>query len=325
MIGIKELEGLSPAETEALLDVTQLTLDIIGIVEPTPFADSTSALISIYRHDWWGSLISGVSIIPYAGDLAKLAKIQSYVHKVRNALNLARTHKALVKPLQAVMQRLLVAMRKLPLDRLPPHIRQALDQIEALIADFLPRAGRPLTRIEHLTDQLLKDKFGMTRNVGLLQRRNAETVVAYFSKHGVPQAKWADLITGIDLHAIDAVTVVNLPPGTVVGQYFKTSDVLDGRHSGEWMTLSRSAATPDRLGISAAGRSYVSYQVTKPVEVLKSKAAGVADTWTPGRNRDVRVPRRTGDTSSAKAAELTRGGGQQYFLPAAWSCLKRLP
>ena len=37
-------EGLSEEEKGLLLDITQFTLDIVGIFEPTPFADGTNTV-----------------------------------------------------------------------------------------------------------------------------------------------------------------------------------------------------------------------------------------------------------------------------------------
>ena len=77
-----DLKALSPDARELLLDVGQFTLDIVGIFEPTPFADLTSGVISLCRGDIFGGVISAIAIVPYAGDLAKLAKIPRYVHVV---------------------------------------------------------------------------------------------------------------------------------------------------------------------------------------------------------------------------------------------------
>ncbi len=81
-MGLTDIEGwdsFSDEEKEVLLDLGQLALDIIGIIEPTPFADSANAVISITRGDWWGSLLSAAGVIPYIGDVAKLGKIRKYV------------------------------------------------------------------------------------------------------------------------------------------------------------------------------------------------------------------------------------------------------
>lgn len=51
MSSLDDWDDLSQEEKDLLLDVGQLALDLIGIVEPTPFADSASAVISISRRD----------------------------------------------------------------------------------------------------------------------------------------------------------------------------------------------------------------------------------------------------------------------------------
>jgi hypothetical protein len=87
------------AENEKLvLDLVQLLLDIGGIIEPTPFADLTSYVISIARGETFDALISVISILPYAGDTAKLAKFGKYLDtlatlakRVANNPQLART------------------------------------------------------------------------------------------------------------------------------------------------------------------------------------------------------------------------------------------
>ena len=63
---------------ELALDVTQMALDIVGLVDPTPISDGANGLISLARGDWLGAGISAVSMIPYVGDAAKLGKLGRY-------------------------------------------------------------------------------------------------------------------------------------------------------------------------------------------------------------------------------------------------------
>ena len=63
---------------ELALDVTQMALDIVGLVDPTPISDGVNGLISLGRSDWLGAGISAVSMIPYVGDAAKLGKLGRY-------------------------------------------------------------------------------------------------------------------------------------------------------------------------------------------------------------------------------------------------------
>ena len=44
-VTLRDIQALSPEARELLLDVGQFTLDIVGIFEPTPFADLTSGVI----------------------------------------------------------------------------------------------------------------------------------------------------------------------------------------------------------------------------------------------------------------------------------------
>jgi hypothetical protein len=49
---IPELEALTEEQQELLLDIGQMIMNVVGIFEPPPFADSTGAIISIYRGQW---------------------------------------------------------------------------------------------------------------------------------------------------------------------------------------------------------------------------------------------------------------------------------
>lgn len=75
---------------ELALDLTQLCLDLAGIVDPTPISDGTSMLISLGRGRWFDAILSGVSVIPYVGDLAKFARTDRYLSTVIRAIELAR-------------------------------------------------------------------------------------------------------------------------------------------------------------------------------------------------------------------------------------------
>ena len=43
LTGAADLESLPPEQREALLDAGQIALDVIGCLEPTPFADTDFA------------------------------------------------------------------------------------------------------------------------------------------------------------------------------------------------------------------------------------------------------------------------------------------
>ena len=66
----------------------------------------------------------------------------------------------------------------------------------------------------------------------------------------------------------------------------------------------------------------VSRVVLRPVEALKSKAAGAADHWTTrGAKPHTAILVEHGQRV-IKAAEQVAGGGEQFFLPEAWKYLE---
>jgi hypothetical protein len=323
---LASLDSLTSAERAAALDVGQLTLDVVGIFEPTPFADLTSAVISLCRGDVSSAAMSGISVIPYAGDVAKLARIPRYVASVDSALALARSSPRFGGILSPLLARLLNALGRLPLSRLSPPVRDAVMRIDRAIRDFLPESMWALSRRDRLAEDMLKQIFGSARHVGFLQRQNMRVIVDFLDRHGYAAgntAEWAAKIKGLDLHAADAIGVTQLRTGDRVAMYVDTARPPD-RQVGEWLVKSQGAVGTASLGISGAGRSRQLFRVKAPVEVLESRAAHVADTWTTGRRADVRVVTTQNDRQGLRAAELAGGGGTQYFLPRAWEFLEKL-
>ena len=121
---------------ELALDVTQMALDIVGLVDPTPISDGVNGLISLGRGDWLGAGISAVSMIPYLGDAAKLGKLGRYAETMANAVDLAKANPAIAKQLGPAMEKLREAFGHIPLDKLPQPMREALAPIKSKLDDF---------------------------------------------------------------------------------------------------------------------------------------------------------------------------------------------
>lgn len=51
-------------------DAVQLTVDLVGIFDPTPISDGVSGVMSLGQGDWKGALLSMAAMIPYFGDAA---------------------------------------------------------------------------------------------------------------------------------------------------------------------------------------------------------------------------------------------------------------
>ena len=117
-------------------DVTQIALDIVGLVDPTPISDGVNGLISLGRGDWLGAGISAVSMIPYVGDAAKLGKLGRYAETMANAVDLAKANPAIAKQLGPAMEKLREAFGHIPLDKLPQPMREALAPIKSKLDDF---------------------------------------------------------------------------------------------------------------------------------------------------------------------------------------------
>ncbi len=312
VVALDDFQALSPDARELLLDAGQFTLDIVGIFEPTPFADLTSAVISLCRGDLVAGAISAVGVVPYAGDLAKLGKLPRYVQTVERTVQLARRNDTLARLARPLLARLLSGLDALPLEYVSQPGRVAIGRMRNAIDDFLGPA-RVMSRAERLTEDTLKRVLGSTRNVGVLPRRNVRTIVEFFDKHRIDGGdldKWAEKIKGIDLHAVDPVSIATFQPGDLVLEYIDTTKPA-GRQVGEWMVNYRSGVGAGNLGLSDAGRRPQRFRVARSVEALKSKAAGAADHWTNSGAKPHKAIVVEHGQRVRKAAEQVAGGGEQ--------------
>ena len=126
-------------EEQLVLDIVQFSLDMVGIVEPTPFADATSGLISLARGEWLNAAISGASMLPYLGDMAKLGKLPKYAHSVAEAIKLAARDERFATHLRPALLRLKEALERVPLGHLPAsasaELRRILHEIELFVRE----------------------------------------------------------------------------------------------------------------------------------------------------------------------------------------------
>ncbi len=114
------------------LDLLQMALDLAGIVDPTPVSDGASGLLALARGQWFDALISGASMIPYIGDLAKAGKLPRYLKTIEKAVLLAEKSAEAAKTL-------LPGMRKLKevLDLIPANANKQIDEIRAVVNRFI--------------------------------------------------------------------------------------------------------------------------------------------------------------------------------------------
>jgi hypothetical protein len=133
------------SRTDLALDVTQIALDIVGIFEPTPFADLANTAISLGRGDLLGAGLSVLGVAPYIGDAAKLGKLGKWAKTVSNAVELAKTDAAFAKAVRPALEQLQSAIRSIPegaMNALPNTAKQQLNRMARQIDEALGTGTR---------------------------------------------------------------------------------------------------------------------------------------------------------------------------------------
>ena len=128
-----------PSQYELAVDVVQFALDIAGIVDPTGTADAMSGLISLGRGKWLDAAISGISMVPYIGDLAKTAKLPRYVKSIAEAIRLGCKDHKFAGHLKPGLEKLKAALDKVPVGDLPASAQAQIRKIKTDIETFLKR------------------------------------------------------------------------------------------------------------------------------------------------------------------------------------------
>jgi hypothetical protein len=128
-----------PSKFELAVDIVQFAIDLAGIVDPTGAADGISGLISLGRGKWIDAGISAISLIPYIGDAAKVAKIPKYAEAVATAIKLAMKDLEFARTLKPALERLKLALDKMPVPSLPAEMQHHIVKIRKEIDEFLKR------------------------------------------------------------------------------------------------------------------------------------------------------------------------------------------
>lgn len=139
---------LSEEEQNVLLDLGQMTLDLVGIVDPTPISDGTNALISAGRGDWFGAGISAVAMVPLLGDLAKAGKLGRWAQTVDKALALTRRNARFAERARPLLRRLSDLLSQVPTAMLPdatrPLVKRLRQSIDTVIGRTVQLSRRAL-------------------------------------------------------------------------------------------------------------------------------------------------------------------------------------
>ena len=140
--------GKAPPDVAGTVaDVAQLTLDIVGIFEPTPFADGANTIISAVRGDGVGALLSAAGMLPYVGDLAKAGKLGRWAKTVSHAVELAATSSTAYKALAPGLRKLQAAIDCIPdsiMRHLPDRVQRGLRGMKSQLDNVLSPIRRQI-------------------------------------------------------------------------------------------------------------------------------------------------------------------------------------
>lgn len=145
-------------------DLTQIGLDIVGIFEPTPFADLTNGAISLGRGIYDGisngswtdfgmgvgnAAISVAGVLPYAGDTAKLLRLGKHADTVVRAIDAAMSSPAARAALEPGLRAIKDGLDAIPagaLDSLPQSAADAIRGMKTKIDEFFAAGSRAALR-----------------------------------------------------------------------------------------------------------------------------------------------------------------------------------
>jgi hypothetical protein len=127
------------------LELAQTSLDLAGIVDPTPVSDLTGAGLSALRGDGVGVLIAIAGIVPYVGDLAKLGKLPKLAQVIEESIALSKLDSAFGKSARPILQKLQTAMAgAAELGVLPTSAQRRLHELSQQLDAFLRQTPEQL-------------------------------------------------------------------------------------------------------------------------------------------------------------------------------------
>lgn len=139
-------EAQSGIDRELVADLGQMALDIVGIFDPTGLSDGANALISAGRGDWIGAGLSLVSMIPFAGELAKIGKFNKWTATITKAVDAAANNPAMRQLLEPTLKQIQSSLHSIPTsvwNKMPDSMRSTLEGIRGKIDGLLGKADLP--------------------------------------------------------------------------------------------------------------------------------------------------------------------------------------
>jgi hypothetical protein len=118
------------------LNLYQMFFDLTSIVDPTPLSPAAGLAFSVARRDWVDSLLSGASLIPFVGEIARFGKLAKIIKTLEESIDLAgKSEKAveLVKPAAQKMSQIV--------DLLPANSGNEIARLRQMTDEFLRKNG----------------------------------------------------------------------------------------------------------------------------------------------------------------------------------------
>ncbi len=140
-------------------DLTQMTLDLAGIVDPFGVADGANAVISLgrgigsaFNGEWseaGGHLLNGAisvaGLLPALGDLAKAGKIGKWAQTVADAVTMMNRSPELARTLEPSLREIKDLVDRIPqgaLDALPASARESIERMKTQLDEVFGAGAR---------------------------------------------------------------------------------------------------------------------------------------------------------------------------------------
>lgn len=223
-----------PSTAETVADLTQMALDIVGIIEPTPFADGSNALISLGRSigsavsgNWseaGGHLVNGglsaVGIFPYLGDAAKVAKIGKWAQTVADAVSMVARNPATRAALEGPLREIRDLVARIPqgaIDALPAGARESLERMKTQLDEFFAGGARGSDEVAQGGARVVGNTVVLDANRGASFTAGGRTQAIGDTPTVAPRTDGRQMVTDVngDTHLVRRPVATNYDSRTI--------------------------------------------------------------------------------------------------------------
>ena len=131
-------------------EILLAALDIVGIVDPTGIADALSASLYAQQGDLLNAMVSGVGLIPYLGDFAKMFRMKNHFKILSMAVESGsgagkNFHRFANNGVSSIFNSLGAASRadmfarKFNMNLNSPTVRQVLNNLDETVSSFISK------------------------------------------------------------------------------------------------------------------------------------------------------------------------------------------